>query len=346
VRDLDPSARAKLRAAAGIKKKEAVVLFGQKARRQPFTEHAVRQRESRKNQYTNERLANESAAQRDVTARGLLEPAVEPAKESSSSSPSHRSLRRHFGLQRAALSRAVRRCCCAAQKKRAGTLARFFAGSQPLVREGHARLRLFEPRTHSQGARWCIDSYGIRAGGRAGSVKGCDELSARRGLRLFFLNFQLPPAAFARADGSGRAQDRNDTQGDRRRRLLHPLFDGFSLLNRISVTYNGFFFVALRPWNERKHTSQEILKKRQRWIGRGSARGDRVRFSLRPFRGWGTRRVLILAPDRSGGSAEFLDQNLQKFLAAARQRPELAGVFSQFSRTRRSFTPMSIVDKC
>jgi hydrophobic/amphiphilic exporter-1 (mainly G- bacteria), HAE1 family len=35
--------------------------------------------------------------------------------------------------------------------------------------------------------------------------------------------------------------------------------------------------------------------------------------------------------DRSGGSVEFLDQNLQKFLAAARQRPELAGVFSQFS---------------
>jgi HAE1 family hydrophobic/amphiphilic exporter-1 len=35
--------------------------------------------------------------------------------------------------------------------------------------------------------------------------------------------------------------------------------------------------------------------------------------------------------DRSGGSVDFLDQNLQKFLAAARQRPELAGVFSQFS---------------
>ena len=35
--------------------------------------------------------------------------------------------------------------------------------------------------------------------------------------------------------------------------------------------------------------------------------------------------------DRSGGSVEFLDQNLQRFLAAARQRPELAGVGSQFS---------------
>ena len=35
--------------------------------------------------------------------------------------------------------------------------------------------------------------------------------------------------------------------------------------------------------------------------------------------------------DRSGGSVEFLDQNVQTFLAAARKRPELAGVMSQFS---------------
>jgi HAE1 family hydrophobic/amphiphilic exporter-1 len=35
--------------------------------------------------------------------------------------------------------------------------------------------------------------------------------------------------------------------------------------------------------------------------------------------------------DRSGGSVEFLDQNVKTFLAAARKRPELAGVISQFS---------------
>jgi HAE1 family hydrophobic/amphiphilic exporter-1 len=35
--------------------------------------------------------------------------------------------------------------------------------------------------------------------------------------------------------------------------------------------------------------------------------------------------------DRSGGTLDFLNQNLQKFLAAARKRPELAGVTSQFT---------------
>jgi HAE1 family hydrophobic/amphiphilic exporter-1 len=35
--------------------------------------------------------------------------------------------------------------------------------------------------------------------------------------------------------------------------------------------------------------------------------------------------------DRSGGSVEYLDQNLKKFLEACRKRPELAGVNSAFS---------------
>ena len=37
--------------------------------------------------------------------------------------------------------------------------------------------------------------------------------------------------------------------------------------------------------------------------------------------------------DKSGGSIEFLDQNVKKFLAACKKRPELAGVTSGFSAT-------------
>jgi len=67
-----------------IKKKEAVSpLSGRKLVGSLLPNTPSASAKSRKNQYTNERLANESAAQRDVTARGLLEPAVEPAKESS-----------------------------------------------------------------------------------------------------------------------------------------------------------------------------------------------------------------------------------------------------------------------
>src|ERR1700704_2992529 len=76
---------------------------------------------------------------------------------------------------------------------------------------------------------------------------------------FLFLNIQLPPAA---------SLERTDQVAHKIETILketdgvdsYTTIDGFSLLNRISVTYNGFFFVALRPWNDRKHTSQEILK--------------------------------------------------------------------------------------
>src|SRR6202008_117288 len=35
--------------------------------------------------------------------------------------------------------------------------------------------------------------------------------------------------------------------------------------------------------------------------------------------------------DRSGGTVDFLDQNVQKFINAARQRPELGSVSTQFN---------------
>ena len=112
----------------------------------------------------------------------------------------------------------------------------------------------------------------------------------------------------------------------------YTTIDGFSLLNRISVTYNGFFFISLQPWDERKHTAAEIQKSINARLA--SEVPDAIAFSFGPpaIPGLGNAGGFSFwLQDRSGGSVEFLDQNLQKFLAAARERPELAGVFSPFS---------------
>ena len=52
-------------------------------------------------------------------------------------------------------------------------------------------------------------------------------------------------------------------------------------------------------------------------------------------------RLLVLLQDRSGGSIEFLDENLQKFLAAARKRPELAACTRRSRRPCRRCSPTS-----
>src|SRR5438034_4221784 len=115
----------------------------------------------------------------------------------------------------------------------------------------------------------------------------------------------------------------------------YSTISGFSLLTRISASYQGFFFVGLRPWHERTSqqvTARAIVDRLNRALA--AQVPEAVAFAFMPpaIPGLGNAGGFSFwLQDRSGGSVDFLDQNLQKFLAAARKRPELAGVGSQFS---------------
>ncbi len=157
---------------------------------------------------------------------------------------------------------------------------------------------------------------------------------------FLFLNIQLPPAAsLERTDEVSKKVEAilKQTEGVQ----YTTTINGFSLLNRVSASYNGFFFVSLQPWSERKQTAQEIVKSVNVRLANEVPEAVTFLFSPPAIPGLGNSGGLSFwLQDRSGGSVEFLDQNLQKFLAAARQRPELAGVASQFSAT----TPQIFAD--
>ena len=146
-----------------------------------------------------------------------------------------------------------------------------------------------------------------------------------------FLNIQLPPAAsLERTDQVSKKVEAilKDTRGVQ----YTTAIDGFSLLNRVSASYNGFFFISLDPWGERKQTAQEIVKNVNARLSNEVPEAIAFAFSPPAIPGLGNSGGFSFwLQDRSGGSVEFLDENLQKFLAAARQRPELAGVGSQYS---------------
>jgi HAE1 family hydrophobic/amphiphilic exporter-1 len=155
-----------------------------------------------------------------------------------------------------------------------------------------------------------------------------------------FLNIQLPPAAsLERTDQVSQKVEKilKETEGVQ----YTTTINGFSLLNRVSASYNGFFFVSLQPWSERKQTAPEIVKIVNTRLANEVPEAIAFLFSPPAIPGLGNSGGLSFwLQDRSGGSVEFLDQNLQKFLAAARQRPELSGVVSQFSAT----TPQIFAD--
>src|SRR5438876_1154449 len=148
---------------------------------------------------------------------------------------------------------------------------------------------------------------------------------------FLFLNIQLLPAAsLERTDHVSRKVETILKQTDGVQ--FYTTINGFSLLNRVSASYNGFCFVSLQPWSERKQTAQEILKSVNAKLANEVPEAMAFAFSPPAIPGLGNSGGFPLwLQDRSGGSVELLDQNLQKFLAAARQRPELAGVGSQFS---------------
>src|SRR5256885_3365439 len=77
---------------------------------------------------------------------------------------------------------------------------------------------------------------------------------------FLFLNIQLPPAAsLERTDEVSKKIETilKQTEGVQ----YTTTINGFSLLNRVSASYNGFFFVSLQPWSERKQTAPEIVKR-------------------------------------------------------------------------------------
>jgi HAE1 family hydrophobic/amphiphilic exporter-1 len=113
--------------------------------------------------------------------------------------------------------------------------------------------------------------------------------------------------------------------------------NGFSLLTRTSASYTAFFFVSLEPWDERRTaalSSKGILATLNRTLRQNVPEAIAFAFAPPAIPGIGSAGGFSFwLQDRSGGNVEFLAENLQKFLEAARKRPELVNVSSPFRAT-------------
>jgi HAE1 family hydrophobic/amphiphilic exporter-1 len=149
-----------------------------------------------------------------------------------------------------------------------------------------------------------------------------------------FLNVQLPEAAsLERTDEVLKKIETilGKTEGVKN----YATISGFSLLTNTSSSYQGFFFLGLKPWDERASKQLEAKEIVNTVNGALATQiPEAVAFAFLPpaIPGLGNSGGFSLwLQDRSGGSVEFLDQNLQKFLEACRKRPEIGGAISLFS---------------
>jgi HAE1 family hydrophobic/amphiphilic exporter-1 len=147
-----------------------------------------------------------------------------------------------------------------------------------------------------------------------------------------FVNVQLPDAAsMARTDEVCKQVEAilaaTPGVGD------YNTVAGYSLIAQSTATYNAFFFVSLEPWHERQEPETQFKAIVQALNRQLSAIPAAQVFAFLPpaIPGIGTGGGFsLMLQDRSGGSVEFLAGNVQRYLDAARQRPELQGLFTPF----------------
>src|SRR5467141_1247694 len=108
---------------------------------------------------------------------------------------------------------------------------------------------------------------------------------------------------------------------------------GFSLLSFVRTSYNAFYFVTLKPWGDRT-TSAEQFQEIKAHLNRELSRlpqGTVFSFSPPAIPGVGTSGgFTFVLEDRAGRDVQFLASNLDKFLAAARKRPEIGSISTTF----------------
>jgi hydrophobic/amphiphilic exporter-1 (mainly G- bacteria), HAE1 family len=109
---------------------------------------------------------------------------------------------------------------------------------------------------------------------------------------------------------------------------------GFSLLSFTQNTYNSFFFVTLKDWDKRKSKDEQYLTIQQN-VGAGLAQlQEGIAFSFQPpaIPGVGSSGgATFVIEDRSGSGPDFLAGNVDKFMEAARKRPEFAALITTYT---------------
>ena len=150
----------------------------------------------------------------------------------------------------------------------------------------------------------------------------------------FMMNVQLPPAAsLERTDAVTHKLDAMLRQTDGVGNFNTII--GFNLTTRVTASNNAFYFVQLKPWEERRSDALQARAIVNQLNARMRADiPEATAFAIMPpsIPGLGNQGGFSMwIQDRSGGSIEFLDEQIKTFLAEARKRPELAGVNTPFS---------------
>ena len=108
---------------------------------------------------------------------------------------------------------------------------------------------------------------------------------------------------------------------------------GFSLLSLVRTSYNGFGFISMKNWDDRKSRAEQFQEIKTRLNAQLARIPESVAFGFSPpaIPGVGTSGgFTFILEDRSGADVKFLSENLNRFMTAARKRPEIGSISTTF----------------
>jgi HAE1 family hydrophobic/amphiphilic exporter-1 len=148
----------------------------------------------------------------------------------------------------------------------------------------------------------------------------------------FYLNIQLPNAASLQRTELVTAKVEDILAKTPGVRYTTSIL-GFSLLSLVRTSYNAFIFVTMKDWDDRKTRAEQFQVIKARLNRELSTLPEGVAFSFSPpaIPGVGTSGgFTFILEDRAGKDVQFLSDNLNKFMIAARKRPEIGTLTTTF----------------
>ncbi len=213
-----------------------------------------------------------------------------------------------------------------------GPLARFFAWFNRMFEAGTQRYVQISAALLRKSVVAVLLLIGFGAVGYLAGVKLPTSFVPDEDQGFFYINVQLPNSASLQRTEEVMAKLQQVAAGIPG--VAHvTTISGFSLLSLVRTSYYGFGFITMQPWEDRKTRELQFQTIKTRINAAFSRVPEAVSFGFSPpaIPGVGTSGgFTFILEDRSGGDVKLLSDSLNKFMTAARKRPEIGNLTTTF----------------
>ncbi len=145
-----------------------------------------------------------------------------------------------------------------------------------------------------------------------------------------YVNMQLPNAASLQRSDAVMAKIESVLDQFEEVKFVTTV-SGFNLLSGSMSTNSGVVFLTLTDWKERDITAIELAKKLNVAFYMDIPEAQVFAFGPPAIPGLGTGAgFTMMLQDKGGNTINYLSEQTMKFIAAARQRPEIGSIFTTF----------------